>query len=52
VAGNGNEYGIFEYEDLPILIGPLEGDGVAVYEFVVFDLEFIGCTDRTHRYIA
>jgi len=47
VAGNGNEYGIFEYEDLPILIGPLEGDGVAVYEFVVFDLEFIGCTDWT-----
>jgi len=45
VQGNGNNYGNFEYDDLPIIIGPLEGDGVTEYEFVVIDNEFENCSD-------
>ena len=45
VQGNGNNYGNFEYADLPITIGPLEGDGVTEYEFVVIDNEFGECSD-------
>ncbi|HLF62711.1 MAG TPA: hypothetical protein VI603_03125, partial [Saprospiraceae bacterium] len=45
VHGNGNDYGTFEYGDLPITLGPLEGDGETVYEFVVSDTEFDGCSD-------
>ena len=45
VQGNGHNYGNFEYEDLPIMIGPLEGDGVTEYEFVVIDNEFEYCSD-------
>ncbi len=45
VQGNGTNYGNFEYADLPISIGPLEGDGVTEYEFVVTDNEFGNCTD-------
>ena len=47
VQGNGNNYGNFEYESLPITIGPLEGDGVTEYEFVVIDNEFEDCTNWT-----
>lgn len=45
VQGNGNNYGNFEYANLPITIGPLAGDGVTIYEFVVIDNEFGECTD-------
>ena len=45
VQGNGNNYGNFEYPDLPILIGPLEGDGVTDYEFVAIDNQFSDCSD-------
>jgi len=45
VQGNGNDYGDFEFDDLPILIGPLEGDGVTEYEFVVIDNEYEDCSD-------
>lgn len=47
VQGNGNNYGNFEYEEIPVLIGPLEGDGATVYEFVVIDNEFEDCSDWT-----
>ncbi len=47
VQGNGNNYGNFEYEDLPVTIGPLEGDGETVYEFVVTDNQFEDCTNFT-----
>jgi hypothetical protein len=43
VGGNGNVYGQFEYADLPVTIGPLEANGTTFYEFVVLDLESIGC---------
>jgi len=45
VQGNGNNYGNFEYDDLPITIGPLEGDGITEYEFVVIDNEIEDCSD-------
>lgn len=45
VQGNGNNYGNFEYADLPVMIGPLLGDGVTEYEFVVIDNEFEDCSD-------
>ena len=47
VQGNGNNYGSFNYNDVPVTIGPLEGDGVTVYEFVVIDNEFGDCHDFT-----
>jgi hypothetical protein len=39
VSGNGNNYGEFAYEDLPIQIGPFVGDGSQYFEFVVTDLQ-------------
>ena len=47
IKGNGNDYGDFEYEDLPVLIGPLEGDGETEYEFVVIDNQFDECSNWT-----
>ena len=47
VLGNGNDYGDFEYEDLPVEIGPLAGDGVTVYEFIVKDNENPDCSNWT-----
>ena len=47
VHGNGNNYGTFEYENLPVEIGPLAGDGVTVYEFGVTDVQFEGCSNWT-----
>jgi len=47
VQGNGNMYGNFEYSDLPIQVGPLEGDGTTAYEFAVIDNQFEGCSNWT-----
>lgn len=47
VVGNGNDYGDFEYGSLPIEIGPLEGDGITEYEFVVIDNLFGDCQNWT-----
>ncbi len=47
VQGNGNNYGNFSYDDLPVTIGPLEGDGVTIYEFVVIDNDLETCHDFT-----
>jgi hypothetical protein len=38
VSGNGNNYGQFDYEDLPIQVGPFVGDGTQYFEFVVTDV--------------
>jgi hypothetical protein len=43
VMGNGMDYGTFQYNDLPIEIGPLEGDCETAYEFIVRDVDFEGC---------
>ena len=45
VQGNGINYGIFNYSNLPITIGPLSGNGVTPYEFVVRDLLHPDCSD-------
>ena len=38
VSGNGNNYGEFTYEQLPIQVGPFVGDGTQYFEFVITDL--------------
>ncbi|MBK9734172.1 MAG: hypothetical protein IPO92_04085 [Saprospiraceae bacterium] len=43
VLGNGTNYGLFEYEDLPIKLGPLEANCTTNYEFVVRDAEIETC---------
>ena len=47
VQGNGFFYGTFEYSDLPIELGPLQGDGTTVYEFLVTDV-YYSCSNDTH----
>ena len=43
VFGNGNNYGTFLYEDLPITIDGLEGNCDLEYEFIVKDSEDPSC---------
>ena len=43
VAGNGNNYGTFAYQDLPISLGPFQGDGQTDYEFVAIDQQNPNC---------
>ena len=45
VQGNGQNYGNFSYGDLPVTIGPLEGNGTTHYEFVARDLLHPDCSD-------
>lgn len=47
VQGNGNLYGIFSYDDLPVTIGPLAGNGSTAYEFVVKDVLLPDCQGFT-----
>lgn len=44
VQGNGKNYGTFNYDSLPVLIGPLKADCATNYEFVVRDFENNNCT--------
>lgn len=44
VVGNGNNYGNFSYENLPIQIGPFES-GNTVFEFLVTDGQNSACFD-------
>ena len=43
VQGNGNNYGTFQYNALPITIGPFVGNGTSTYELVVKDKQFPDC---------
>lgn len=43
VVGNGNLYGIYSYNELPLNIGSFPGDNATTYEFGVIDLGDIGC---------
>jgi hypothetical protein len=45
VVGNGHNYGAFSYDDLPITIGPLPGNGEVNYEFGVRDVDHPDCHD-------
>ncbi len=47
VSGNGVNYGNFAYTDLPVMLGPFEGDGNRVYEFVMTDMEDDACSNFT-----
>jgi hypothetical protein len=44
VVGNGNEYGNFSYDDVPVQIGPFPSDDTP-YEFLVYDAAHPGCFD-------
>ncbi len=37
ILGNDRNYGIFQYQDLPIRLGPFEGDSLAAKSFIVLD---------------
>lgn len=43
VVGNGNVYGVYGYNELPVNIGSFAGDNTTTYEFGVIDLGDIGC---------
>ncbi|MBK9108195.1 MAG: T9SS type A sorting domain-containing protein [Saprospiraceae bacterium] len=43
VLGNGKNYGLFRYSQLPLKIGPLPADCNTPYEFVVFDCHANEC---------
>lgn len=43
VFGNSTNYGTFGYNELPITLGPLEGDGIIDYSFSISDQLFIDC---------
>ncbi len=43
VHGNGINYGVFSYDDLPVIIGPLVGNGTTPYEFAVTDVHHHDC---------
>lgn len=43
VVGNSQLYGIFEYGQDSYQLGPLEGDGTTIYEFIVQDLQNASC---------
>ncbi len=43
IQGNGISYGHFSYDDLPVILGPFDGDSEQSYEFGVHDLIFEGC---------
>jgi len=45
VVGNGVTYGNFDYNQASYTIGPLAGDGITPYEFVVRDNEDNSCSD-------
>lgn len=43
IRGNGQEYGNFEYGDSVYHVGPLTGDCMTLYEFVIIDNENDDC---------
>ncbi len=47
VVGNGVDYGLFNYSNLPIIIDGLLGDCATEYEFIVNDVNNNDCTNFT-----
>ncbi len=43
VSGNGNNYGTFTYSNLPIKLGPFNGDCQTAYEFLIQDCHNADC---------
>ncbi|MFQ5446906.1 MAG: T9SS type A sorting domain-containing protein, partial [Saprospiraceae bacterium] len=48
VKGNGINYGVFSYDDLPVSIGPLVGNGGMPFEFLVQDIHFHDCAEDVY----
>ncbi|MBK8483983.1 MAG: T9SS type A sorting domain-containing protein [Saprospiraceae bacterium] len=44
IRGNGKDYGEFRYANLPIKLGPFEGDCTTEYEFVIQDCKDPHCS--------
>lgn len=43
ISGNGNNYGIFNYSQLPLRLGPFDGNCTTIYEFAVRDTQNPNC---------
>jgi len=43
IQGNGHQYGIFAYTDLPVILGPFNGNSGQSYEFGITDLNHPNC---------
>ncbi|MCO6460921.1 MAG: T9SS type A sorting domain-containing protein [Saprospiraceae bacterium] len=43
IRGNGHLYGHFRYVDLPIVLGPFDGNSSESYEFGIMDLDHPDC---------
>ena len=50
IKGNGHNYGHFSYSDLPVVLGPFDGNVDVVYEFGIIDLSDNKC--YTSGYIS
>jgi len=48
IQRNGHNYGYFSYEDLPIVLGPFDGNSSTVYEFLVKDQANPNCKIASH----
>jgi hypothetical protein len=44
---NGNDYGVFNYDNVPIQLGPFESNATN-YEFVVSDVAHLDCFDSVN----
>ncbi len=47
ITGNGVNYGSYAYSDLPLNLGPFDGDGTSVYEFLINDIADSECNIET-----
>lgn len=48
VSGNGNQYGVFTYDNVPLTLEPIACDTTTIWQFVVQDLQNIGCQDTVN----
>ncbi|MBI5914720.1 MAG: hypothetical protein HY842_05040, partial [Bacteroidetes bacterium] len=48
IQGNGVNYGVFGYGDLPVVLGPFAGNGTTQYEFGVQDVNHPDCSDAVN----
>ncbi|MBK7870181.1 MAG: T9SS type A sorting domain-containing protein [Saprospiraceae bacterium] len=46
IFGNGEEYGVFSYDQDSIILGPFTGDSATVYEFIFQDLANPDCKNE------
>ena len=51
IVGNGNVYGFFGYDEVPVTLGPFESGSVDVLEVVVQDVQQPDCGDALEVYV-